>query len=111
MMAETMGWLDVCSENDLVEGEPHVVYTDDHAIAVFLVGEDCYAVEDVCSHDGGELAGGDVDGCEVICPRHGARFDLRTGAALTAPAYEAIAIFETRVQDGTVQVRTEPRDV
>ncbi len=103
-----MEWTDVCSVAQLREGEPQVIYTDDYAIAVFRVGDDYYAVEDVCTHDGGELAGGDVEGCQVICPRHGARFDLKTGAALTPPAYEAIPTFQTRVKEGTVQVSDEP---
>lgn len=105
-----MDWIDVCAASDLAEGEPRVVYTDDYAIAVFRVGEDVYAVEDVCTHDGGELAGGDVEGCEVICPRHGARFDLRTGAALTPPAYEPISTFPVRIQGDAVQVGSEPAD-
>ena len=105
-----MEWIDVCPVEQLQEGEPQVLYTDDYAIAVFRVGDDHYAVEDVCTHDGGELAGGDVDGCQVICPRHGARFDLKTGAALTPPAYEAIRTFKVRVEGGTVQVSSEPTD-
>jgi 3-phenylpropionate/trans-cinnamate dioxygenase ferredoxin subunit len=105
-----MEWIDVCPVEQLQEGEPQVLYTDDYAIAVFRVGDDHYAVEDVCTHDGGELAGGDVEGCQVICPRHGARFDLKTGAALTPPAYEAIPTFKVRVEGGTVQVSSEPTD-
>lgn len=105
-----MDWIDVCPVEQLREGEPQVVYTDEHAIAVFRVGGDHYAVADICTHDGGELAGGDVEGCQVICPRHGARFDLRTGAALTPPAYEPIATFDVRIEAGTVQVSSEPTD-
>ena len=105
-----MDWIDVCPAEQLREGEPQVVYTDDHAIAIFKVGDVHYAVEDICTHDGGELAGGDVEGCQVICPRHGARFDLRTGAALTPPAYEPIATFRVRVEEGIVQVSSEPTD-
>ena len=63
-----------------------------------------YAIDDVCTHDGGELAGGAVEGDVVICPRHGARFCLRTGAALTPPAYEPVRTYPTRVVDGVVEV-------
>jgi 3-phenylpropionate/trans-cinnamate dioxygenase ferredoxin subunit len=64
-------------------------------------------VEDVCSHDGAELAGGPVDDHQVICPRHGARFCLRSGRALTPPAYEPVRTFQTRVVDGQVEVSSE----
>ena len=75
-------------------------------IAVFNVAGAFYAIDDVCTHDGGGLAGGAVDGDVVICPRHGARFSLRTGAALTPPAYEAVRTYSTRVVDGTVEIET-----
>ena len=63
------------------------------------------AIEDVCTHDGGQLTGGVVEGEEIVCPRHGARFCIRTGAALTAPAYEPVAILPVRVENGVIQVR------
>ena len=66
-----------------------------------------YAIEDVCSHDGGELAGGDVYGFEVECPRHGARFDLRTGAVTKPPAYEPIASFPVREEGGAIWTRDD----
>ena len=64
-----------------------------------------YAIDDICTHDGGELAGGAVEGDVVICPRHGARFCLRTGAALTPPAYEPVRTYPTRVVDGKVEIQ------
>ena len=63
-----------------------------------------YAVEDVCTHDGGPLGEGKLDGCELICPRHGARFDVRTGAATRMPAIEPVPTYEVRVEDGDVLV-------
>jgi 3-phenylpropionate/trans-cinnamate dioxygenase ferredoxin subunit len=53
------------------------------------------------------LAGGDIEGTEIICPRHGARFCLRTGEALTPPAYEAIRTFETKIEAGHLWVRAD----
>jgi 3-phenylpropionate/trans-cinnamate dioxygenase ferredoxin component len=82
------------------------VEMDDALIAVFNVDGRFYAIDDICTHDGGGLAGGAVDGDQVICPRHGARFCLRTGAALTPPAYEPVRTYETRVVDGVVEVRS-----
>ena len=63
-----------------------------------------YAVEDVCTHDGGPLGEGKLDGCELICPRHGARFDVRTGAATRMPAIEPAPTYAVRVEDGDVLV-------
>ena len=67
-----------------------------------------HAFEDRCSHDGEPLAGAEIDaddGPAVICPRHGARFCLRSGAALTPPAYEPIRVFEARERAGRIEVR------
>jgi 3-phenylpropionate/trans-cinnamate dioxygenase ferredoxin component len=74
-------------------------------VAVARSGGEFFAIEDVCTHDGAELTGGTIEGAEIICPRHGARFCLRTGAALTPPAYEPIRVFETKIDDGRLWVR------
>jgi 3-phenylpropionate/trans-cinnamate dioxygenase ferredoxin subunit len=80
------------------------VEVDGSFVAVFNVGGEFLAVDDLCTHDGGGLAGGEVDVDQVICPRHGARFCLRTGRALSAPAYEPVRSYLTRVNDGMVEV-------
>jgi 3-phenylpropionate/trans-cinnamate dioxygenase ferredoxin subunit len=99
-------WIDVAPEGAMAEGEHLVVDLDDGtAVAVFRVQGQYYAVEDACTHDGNPIAGGRIIGTEIVCPRHAARFCLKTGAALCPPAYEDIASFETRVQDGRIQVR------
>ena len=76
-------------------------------IAVYNVDGALYAIEDVCSHDGNPLAEGPREGLEVICPRHGARFCLRTGAALSPPAYEPVATFPVAVVDGRLRIGTQ----
>lgn len=98
-------WVTVARAGELAPGEWRVVAVDDTQIAVFNVRGELHAIEDVCTHDGGQLTGGTVDGDEIVCPRHGARFCIRTGAALTAPAYEPTAAFPVRVADGRIQVR------
>ncbi len=100
-------WHDVAMADELKPGGYEVIDVDDLLIAVFNVAGEFYAIEDICTHDGEELTGGPIDNDQIICPRHGARFCLRTGAALTPPAYEAVATFATRVVDGRVQVRVE----
>ncbi|MDQ2663682.1 MAG: non-heme iron oxygenase ferredoxin subunit [Candidatus Eremiobacteraeota bacterium] len=67
-------------------------------ILICNAGGQFYAIEDVCTHDGGELDQGVLDGCEIECPRHGARFDVRTGAALTLPAVLPVRTYPVRVE-------------
>jgi 3-phenylpropionate/trans-cinnamate dioxygenase ferredoxin component len=103
-------WIRVCNTAELLPGEYRIAWDGDVAIAVFNIDGDLYAVEDVCTHDGGELAGGPVDGFAIECVRHGARFDLRTGAVLCPPAYEPIAKFPVKVEDSTVFTRDDRWD-
>lgn len=100
-----MTWLQVARADAIADGDYAQLEVDGALVAVFNIHGTFYAIEDTCTHDGGELAGGAVEGDVVICPRHGARFCLRTGAALTPPAYEPVRTFETRIEDGFVEVR------
>lgn len=103
-------WTRVASLAAFPPGSRRVVAVEGAVIAVFnLDGEIC-AIEDVCTHDGGELASGDLEGGEIVCPRHGARFNLRTGAVTAPPAYEPVAVFPTRVAEGWVEVRDDRWD-
>jgi len=104
------GWADVARTGEIEEGGCRVVVVDDAPIAVFHIGGDYYAIADLCTHDGGELASGEVENDEVICPRHGARFCIRTGEVRAPPAYEDVDTFPVRVEGGMVQVRGPGRD-
>jgi 3-phenylpropionate/trans-cinnamate dioxygenase ferredoxin subunit len=75
-------------------------------IGLYRCGGTLFAIEDRCSHDDGPVCLGvwDEDECTVTCPRHGAQFDLKTGKALTLPAYLPVRTFPVRVEDGTVKV-------
>jgi len=103
-------WIDVAREDSLTEGEHVVVDVDGVTVAVFRVGDEYLAIEDACTHDGAEIASGDVEGCEIRCPRHGARFCLKTGKVLSPPAYEDLSVFPVRVEAGRIQVRDDRRD-
>jgi 3-phenylpropionate/trans-cinnamate dioxygenase ferredoxin component len=98
-------WIPVARAETISIGDFAQADVDGVIVAVFNVGGEFYAVEDQCTHDGGGLAGGAVENCEVVCPRHGARFSLKTGAALTPPAYEPIRTYATRIVDGMVEVQ------
>ena len=82
-------------------GSARLVAAGDVTVGVYNCGGELRAIEDRCSHDDGPLCEGDwdEDTCRVTCPRHGAQFDLRTGAALTLPAYEPVAAYPVRVRD------------
>lgn len=103
-------WVTVGRVDEIAPGEHRVVDADDTRILVFNLEGSFHAFEDVCTHDGGVLSGGGVEGDQVICPRHGARFCIRTGAALTAPAYEPTAVFPVKVEGGAVLVRDDRWD-
>jgi len=101
-------WTQVCRLDELPPGQRRTVDVDGALVLVVNVAGELLAVEDLCTHDGGTLGDGTVDGDAVVCPRHGARFCLRTGAVLAPPAYAPIATFPLRVRDGLVEVR-DPR--
>lgn len=98
-------WTDVTGADDLAPGKYKVIEIDDVMIAVFNVEGEYHAIEDVCTHDYECLSGGEWEGEEIECPRHGARFNIKTGEALTPPAYEPVSKFPVRVENGKVQVR------
>jgi len=83
---------------DVPEGRPEVFDVEERRIAVYRLEDGFYAIDDICTHDGGPLADGDVDGDQVICPRHGARFSIKTGAALTFPAITPVESYPVRVE-------------
>lgn len=101
-------WVDVAEADEIPCGSYKIVDVDDIEIAVFNLDGELYAIEDVCTHDGESLAGGDVEGCEIECPRHGARFNIKTGAVTAPPAYEDVAKYPVRVHEGKIQVMDEP---
>ncbi len=104
------GWVTVARCDELSRGEWRTTDVDGTQIVVFNLEGEYYALEDVCTHDGGQLTGGHVEDCEIVCPRHGARFCIRTGEALSAPAYEPTATFPVRIENDEVQVRDDRWD-
>ncbi len=103
-------WIAVCAADALAPGQHRVVDVEGVQIAVFNLGGEYHAIEDVCTHDGGTLTGGLVEGAQIVCPRHGARFCIKTGDALTAPAFEATAKFPVRTRVGILEVKDDRWD-
>jgi 3-phenylpropionate/trans-cinnamate dioxygenase ferredoxin subunit len=101
-------WVDVAPASEFPPGTWRSVDLEGSPVAAFNLEGEYYAIEDVCTHDGGILTGGTLERDEIVCPRHGARFSVKTGQALTPPAYQDVATFPVRVREGVVQVR-DPR--
>ncbi len=94
----------VISLDDLIPGERIFIDVDNMAVVIFNIAGDVYAIEDRCTHDEGPLGEGEIEGYEIICPRHGARFDVRDGQALTLPAVEPTRYFPTRIIDNQIEI-------
>lgn len=94
----------VATRSELPPGGKKLVEVDGRAIALFHVDGGFSAIDDVCTHDGGPLAEGELSGCEIVCPRHGARFDVRTGRALSMPAIEPVIVHEVEVRGDDIFV-------
>ena len=82
-----------------------LVEVDDRIVALFKVGGEIFCIDDVCTHDGGPLSDGKLDDHTIACPRHGAKFDIRTGKALTMPATVDTAAHDVKIEGDTIFVR------
>jgi 3-phenylpropionate/trans-cinnamate dioxygenase ferredoxin subunit len=100
-------FVSVAKESDIPEGEVRVVVANGRRVALCRVEGRLYAVEDVCTHDDGPLGEGRLHGCAIECPRHGARFDVRTGEVLRMPAAYPVRTFPVRIEGGDVRVGVE----
>jgi len=94
----------VAQAEELPNGERIFVEIDDLSIVVFNIAGQYFAIGNVCSHDDGPIGEGDLEQYSVACPRHGARFDIRTGKVLSLPAFVDIPSYPVRVVDGQIEV-------
>ena len=101
-------YVTVATVDEIGNGQRKLVDVDGEPLAVFNIAGQYFAIADVCSHDDGPVAEGLLDGTQVECPRHGARFDLRTGKALTLPAVVDIPAYPVRVVGDEIQVGLPP---
>ncbi len=99
-----MSWVAVAAPADIPPGEARVVEIEDERLAICNVDGAFYAIDDECTHDGGSLDQGRLEGTEIECPRHGARFDVTSGKVLCLPAVRNLRSYATRVCDGAVEV-------
>jgi 3-phenylpropionate/trans-cinnamate dioxygenase ferredoxin subunit len=97
-------WADVGGADEVSDSMPLAVFVHGVALIVVRCGDALYAVDNMCTHDGETLGEAQIEDCQVICPRHGAHFCLKTGAALTPPAYEPLRTYPARLDNGRVLV-------
>ena len=100
-------FIKVATLDQIPVGGSHLVEIEEYRIALFNLAGELFALEDLCTHDGGPLVEGEVlNGCEIQCPRHGARFDIRSGAAISFPAFEATNSYAVRIQGNDVLIES-----
>ncbi|MCX7825332.1 MAG: non-heme iron oxygenase ferredoxin subunit [Verrucomicrobiae bacterium] len=101
-------WITVANVNELPPGRRKIVEVEGKKIGLIRTADGAFhAIEDRCTHDDGPLAEGELDGDAIVCPRHGARFNLATGKALTLPAFGFTGRWPVRVEDDKVQLEFE----
>lgn len=97
-------WFEAAHLGEIPERKSKVIVLNNTEVALFNLDGEYFAIEDVCTHDGGDISGGWVEGDRAVCPRHLAEFSIRTGAALKAPAYEGVHSFPVRVRGQLIEV-------
>ena len=100
-------FIPVVKTSEIPDPGSKLVELDDRLVVVIHAAGHFYALDDVCTHDGGPLSDGPVNATEgtIACPRHGAKFDVKTGAAVTMPATQATTVHEIKVDGGQVFVK------
>ena len=97
-------YIEIAPVSELPNGERLFVEIADKPIVIFNIAGQIFAIGDVCTHDNGPLGDGDLEGHDIVCPRHGAKFDVRTGKVTGMPAVEDIPAYPVQVRDGNIFV-------
>ena len=98
-------FIPVAKVSDIPDPGKITVEVGDEMVVLLHIDGKFYCIDDVCTHDGGPLGEGELEGCQIACPRHGAKFDVRTGKALTMPATQDTRTHEVHVDGDTVSVK------
>jgi 3-phenylpropionate/trans-cinnamate dioxygenase ferredoxin subunit len=97
-------YVKVATVGEVQPGSRKLIDFESVTVALFNINGQLYCIEDVCTHDGGPLAEGELDGHTIACPRHGAQFDVRDGKALTMPAVTPAPTYEVRIEGEDVYI-------
>ena len=102
-------YVTVGKTSDIAPGTIKVVQAEGRAVGVANVDGQFYAFADVCTHDDGPVAEGELDGCIIECPRHGARFDIASGAVLSMPAVVPLPVYDLKIEQDEIKISRQPR--
>jgi 3-phenylpropionate/trans-cinnamate dioxygenase ferredoxin subunit len=97
-------YIEIAPVSDLPNGERLFVEVEGKSLVIFNIAGQFYAIGDICSHDDGPVGEGDLEGYNIVCPRHGGEFDIRTGQAVQMPAVVDIPAYPVKIVDGMIQV-------
>jgi 3-phenylpropionate/trans-cinnamate dioxygenase ferredoxin subunit len=98
-------FIKVANVADIPDPGKQTLEVDDNLVVLLHIDGQFYCIDDVCTHDGGPLGEGELCDHAIACPRHGAKFDVRTGKAVTMPATEATLVHEVKIEGNAVYVR------
>lgn len=101
---ENIEFVEIAPASELPNGERLFVEIEGKSIVIFNIAGQLFAIGDICTHDDGPLGDGDLEGYNIVCPRHGAEFDVRTGKVMQMPAVVDIPAYPVKVVDGMIQV-------
>jgi 3-phenylpropionate/trans-cinnamate dioxygenase ferredoxin component len=101
-------YFEVANEDELPVNERIFLEMDSQPLVIINLAGKLYAIGDVCSHDNGPLGDGEIVGFEIVCPRHGARFDIRSGKAARSPAFRDIPSYSVKVENGKIYLGKNP---
>ena len=101
---DKVDFLEIAPVDELPNGERMFVDIGDTPIVIFNIAGQLFAIGDVCTHDDGPLGDGDIEGFNVVCPRHGAEFDVRTGKVTSMPAVVDIPAYPVRIVGGMIEI-------
>lgn len=97
-------FIEIAPTSELANGERLFIEIEGKSIVIFNIAGQYFAIADICTHDDGPLGDGDLEGFNIVCPRHGGEFDVRTGQAVQMPAVVDIPAYPVKIADGMVQI-------
>jgi len=97
-------FVEIAPASELPNGERLFIEVEGKAIVIFNIADQLFAIGDICTHDDGPLGDGDLEGFNIVCPRHGGEFDVQTGKAMQLPAVVDIPAYAVKIADGMIQV-------
>ena len=103
-------YVEIAPVSELPNGERLFIEVGGKALVIFNIAGQYFAIGDVCSHDDGPLGDGDLEGFNIVCPRHGGEFDVQTGKAVQMPAVVDIPAYPVKIVDGIIFIGVQKED-